>query len=168
VEEDQPMRAFSPAVLVAFVTGMAALVQTICTPPACCGDEPVQAADKARVAPLDDRYEKVAAGVRKLKEADVVALLGPAQTMKRPVAREPGRPPADRELGWEFTTRITVRYKDGKVSEVSGVFSEQLPVERVTPNNFRRIRLGLTRKEVVAILSDRYATLTVGDGVGDQ
>jgi hypothetical protein len=125
-------------------------------------------ADKPRIAQLDERYAKVVAGVRKLKEAEVVALIGPAHTMKRPVATELGQASADLELGWELTTTITIRYTDGKVSEVSGVFAEYLPDERVTPANFHRVRIGMTQKEVVAVLGNRFATLTVGDEVGDQ
>jgi hypothetical protein len=59
------------------------------------GDEPTRPADKARLAPLDDRYAKIVAGVGKMKEAEVIALLGPAHTMKRPVAKELGQPEAD-------------------------------------------------------------------------
>jgi hypothetical protein len=132
------------------------------------GDEPKPPVEKARLSPLDERYQKVVAGVLKIKEADVVILLGPPHTMKRPVAKELGRLPADLELGWELTTQITTQYKDGKVREVSGVFAEYLPVERVTPDNFHRVKVGMTQKEVVDILGDSYATLTVGDGVSNQ
>src|SRR5947209_8130525 len=106
------------------------------------GDERKQPVEKAQISPLDERYQKVVAGVLKIKETDVVILLGPAHTMKRPVAKELGRLPADVELGWELTTQITIQYKDGKVREVSGVFAEYLPVERVTPDNFRRVQVG--------------------------
>lgn len=124
--------------------------------------------DKVRSLTFDDRYAKVVAGMLKLKEAEVVALLGPAHIMKRPAPNEKGQLVAELELGWEFTTRVIVEYQDGKVSSASGVFSEQLPVERVTPNAFRRVRLGQTRKEVVEILGDTESTVPSANGVGDQ
>jgi hypothetical protein len=162
------MRVSSTTIRVVFFAGVAVIALAVGSPSATTGDASKQSTDKTRIPPFDEQYEKVVAGIRKLKEAEVVALLGPAQSMKRPVAKELGRPPADRELGWEWTTLIAVRYKDGKVSEVSGVFSDQLRVDRLTPDNFRRIQVGLTQKQVVDILGDSYGTLTGGDSVEDQ
>jgi hypothetical protein len=162
------MRAMFARVRVLFFAEAAILALVAGSPSTNSADEPKPPADKVRIRSLDERYAQVVAGVRKLKEAEVVALLGPAHTMKRPVAKKAGQLPADRELSWELTTRITIRYKDGKVSEVVGVFSDFLPVERVTPDTFRRVQVGMTQKEVIEILGDRYATLTVGDGLGDQ
>ena len=161
------MRAIDPTVgAVVFIAAVFALAATF--PSARSGDEPKQPADKAGTSSLDERYAKVVAGVRKLKEAEVVALLGPAHTMKRPVPEEKGQPAADRELGWELSTRIIVHYKDGRVKAVSGVFSEYLPVERVTPDTFRRVQVGLTKKEVVEILGETESTVELADGVGDR
>jgi hypothetical protein len=67
-------------------------------------------------------------------------------------------------MAWEYTTRITVTYKEGKVNSLTGTFSAHLPVERVTPDNFRRVRVGMTEAEVIDILGDNYAKLTI-DGV---
>lgn len=138
------------------------------TAPPVRSDEPKQPDAKGGVTPLDERYAKVVASVRKLKEADIVALLGPAHTMKRPVPKQKGQLDADRELGWELTTRIIVQYKDGKVRAVSGVFSEYLPVEPVTPGNFRRIQIGLSKQEVVEILGETESTVELADGVGER
>jgi hypothetical protein len=124
------------------------------------GDELKRPADKAATLTLDEKYEKLKGGILKSTEADVVALMGPAHSMARPVKHDK----ADIELRWQFSTRIVVTYKDGKVSEVWGTFSEHLPVEKVTPENLRRVQPGMTEKEVLAILGDRYASVSL-DGV---
>jgi hypothetical protein len=116
-----------------------------------------QAKDQA--LSLDEKYEKLKAGILKFKEADVVRLFGPPQTLKRP-----GPLQADLEMAWEYTTRITVTYKEGKVNSLTGTFSAHLAVERVTPDKFRRVRVGMTEAEVVDVLGGHYAKITI-DGV---
>jgi hypothetical protein len=124
------------------------------------GDEPKGPADKTPALTLDEKYEKLKGGILKSTEAEVVALMGPAHSMVRPVKHDKG----DIELRWQFATRIVVTYKGGKVSEVWGTFSEHLPVEKVTPANLRKVQPGMTEKEVIDILGDRYAGVGM-DGV---
>jgi hypothetical protein len=124
------------------------------------GDEPKRSDDKAPGLTLDEKYGKLKGGILKLREADVIALLGPAHSMTRPGQQDK----ADIELRWQYATRIVVTFKGGKVREVWGTFSEQLPVAKITPENFRKVQPGLTEKEVAAILGDVYAIVTK-DGI---
>ena len=123
------------------------------------GDEPKRPAVKSPLT-LDEKYEKLKGGILKSTEAEVVALMGPAHSLVRPVKHDK----ADIELRWQFSTRIVVTYKGGKVSEVWGTFSEHLPVEKVTPANLRRVQPGMTEMGVIDILGDRYASVGM-DGV---
>jgi hypothetical protein len=144
------------AILVAVAAVALCAVAALSSP----GDEPKGPADKAPALTLDEKYEKLKGGILKSTEAEVVALMGPAHSMVRPVTHDK----ADIELRWQFATRIVVIYKGGKVSEVWGTFSEHLPVEKVTPANLRRVQPGMTEKEVIDILGDRYASVGM-DGV---
>jgi hypothetical protein len=153
------MRA-NPAMGRSLVGVFAALVLLAFVPTLTSGEEPKPVVDKAPVLTLDEKYEKLKGGIFKSTEAEVVALMGPAHSMVRPGKQDK----ADIELRWQFATRIVVTYKGGKVSEVYGTFSEHLPVEEVTPANLRRVQVGMTAKEVMDVLGDRYASVSM-DGV---
>ena len=93
---------------------------------------------------LDEKYEKLKGGLGKTTEAEVAALLGPAHNMTRP-GKYGDKP--DIEMRWLYKTHITVTFKDGKVTAKCGAsFSEYVPVEKVTPENLRRVQPGMTEK----------------------
>lgn len=139
------------------VTGALALVSASTTPGHCV--EPNRPTEKAPALTLDQKYEKLKGGLGRTTEAEVVALMGPAHNVRRP--GQVGK--ADVELRWEYATSVKVTFKGGKVTEIWGTFSEYVPVEKVTQENLRRVQVGMTEKEVVAILGDRNAIGTVKD-----
>jgi hypothetical protein len=151
------MRRVLNRVCAVVVIGALALVSASITPGHC--DEPKRLTEKAPALTLDQKYEKLKDGLLKTTEAEVVALMGPAHNMRR--SGQLGN--VDIELRWEYATSIKVTFKGGKVSEVWGTFSEYVPVDKLTPENLRRVQPGMTEKEVIAILGNRTAIGTVND-----
>jgi hypothetical protein len=113
--------------------------------------------DKARPATVAELKDKLTAGTFKLAEADVVKLVGPPAVVKRP-----GDAGSELRMHWNYATYIFATFKDGKLADSTGAFSENLPVERVTLANFKRLRVGMTEAEVVAVLGEGKGTATVG------
>ena len=110
-------------------------------------------AAKSQPLTVAELKEKLKAGIFKLTEGDVLKLLGrPAGLMR------PGDAGSDLKMRWEYATHIHATFKDGKLSEVTGSFSEQLPVERITPENFKGLRVGMTEPQVVEMLGQSNST----------
>ena len=95
------------AILVAVAAVALCAVAALSSP----GDEPKGPADKAPALALDEKYEKLKGGILKSTEAEVVALMGPAHSMVRPVTHDK----ADIELRWQFATRIVVIGSRGRI-----------------------------------------------------
>jgi len=114
---------------------------------------------KGSTLTVDQILVKLKAGIFKLKEADVLDLLGPPEGLKRQAGL------ADLQMNWAYATNIYATFKDGKLTDLTGAFSERLPIERITPANFKRLRLGMTEQEVVAVLGKGNGTSRVGDTV---
>jgi hypothetical protein len=108
-------------------------------------------------ATVADLRAKLKDGTFKLTEAEVVKLLGPPAGVRRP-----GDAGSDLRMHWEYATYIFATFKDGKVSEVTGAFSDNLPVERVSLANFHRLRVGMTEPGVVEVLGEGNGTAKVG------
>jgi len=104
-------------------------------------------AAKTQPFTVAELVEKLRAGIFKLTEADVLKLLGRPSGLKRP-----GDAGSDLRMRWEHATAISAIFKEGKLSEVTGSFSEHLPVERITLDNFKRLRVGMTEAQVVEML----------------
>jgi hypothetical protein len=126
---------------------------------AAAGEPPPPAPAKGATLTVDQILLKLKAGTFKLKEADVRDLLGPPEGLKRQAGL------ADLQMNWAYATNIYATFKDGKLSELTGAFSERLPIEHVTPANFKRLRLGMTEQQVVAVLGQGNGTSRVGDTV---
>jgi hypothetical protein len=112
---------------------------------------------KDQPATVADLKAKLKAGTFKLTEADVVKLLGRPAGVKRP-----GDAGSELRMHWEYATFIFATFKDGKLTEVTGAFSENLPVERVSLANFKRLRVGMTEPAIVDLLGEGNATAKVG------
>jgi hypothetical protein len=117
------------------------------------GDARAAPPEKEKPVTVADLREKLKAGTFKLTEADVVKLCGQPARIKRP-----GDNGADLRMYWDYSTYIYVTFKDGKLSEVSGAFSDNLPVENVTMANFKRLRVGMSEADVVKILGEGNGT----------
>jgi hypothetical protein len=113
--------------------------------------------EKDQPAKVEDLRLKLKAGTFKLTEAEVVKLVGRPTGVSRP-----GDGGAEMRMHWEYATFIFATFKDGKLSEVTGAFSENLPVERVTLANFKRLRVGMTEAEVVETLGKGNGVIKVG------
>jgi hypothetical protein len=100
---------------------------------------------------------KLKAGTFKLNEAGVVELLGRPMRVTRP-----GDAGSDLRMDWEYATYVFATFKAGKLSEVTAAFSENLPVERITLANFKRLRLGMSEAQVVKVLGKGNGTAKVG------
>jgi hypothetical protein len=119
-------------------------------------------AEKSQLLTVAELNEKLKAGIFKLTEADVVKLLGRPAWMTRP-----GDADSELRMHWKYGTYIFATFKDGKLSEVTGSFSEQLPVERITLENFKRLRVGMTEPQVVEMLGQSNSTTKV-DATGTR
>ena len=113
--------------------------------------------EKDQPATVADLKAKLTAGTLKLKEDEVVKLVGRPAEVKRP-----GDVGSELQLRWEYATYIYANFKDGKLSEVTGAFSENLPVEKVSLANFKRLRVGMSDPEVVNILGEGNGIAKVG------
>ena len=118
---------------------------------------PPQKVQPLTVAELE---QKLKVGVFKLTESDVIDLLGRPAAVKRP-----GDAGSDLQMRWEYGTFIFATFADGKLTELSGGFSESLPIDRVNLSNFKRLRVGMIEPQVVEILGKSNATAKVGSGV---
>jgi hypothetical protein len=112
---------------------------------------------KDKPATVAELKAKLTVGTFKLTEEEVVELVGQPARVKRP-----GDAGSELQMHWEYATYIFATFKDGKLSEVLGAFSENLPVERVTLVNFKRMRVGMSEAEVVDVLGDGNGSAKVG------
>ena len=113
--------------------------------------------EKDQPSTVADLKTKLKAGTFKLTEADVLKLLGRPAGVKLP-----GDAGSELRMHWEYATYVFATFKDGKLSEVTGAFSENLPVERVSLANFKRLRVGMTEPEVVDILGEGNGAAKAG------
>jgi hypothetical protein len=114
---------------------------------------------KAAVLSAEEVFKKLKQGLLKLKEAEVLVLLGPPDRVKHP-----GTQGFDLQMEWKYSTHVYATFKDGELAEVTGSFSERLPVERLTLANFKRLRVGMTERDVTDLLGKSNGTANV-DGV---
>src|SRR5262245_49414813 len=121
------------------------------------GDAKRTLPEKDQPASVADLKAKLKAGTFKLTEEEVVKLMGRPAGVKRP-----GDAGSELQMHWEYATAIFATFKDGKLSEVTGAFSENLPVERVTLANFKRLRVGMNEPAVVDVLGESNGTAKVG------
>jgi len=110
--------------------------------------------EKGQPATVADLRGKLKAGTFKLTEGEVVKLLGRPAGVKRP-----GDTGSELRMHWEYGTYIFATFKDGKLAEVTGAFSENLPVERINLANLKRLRVGMTEAEVVDVLGPGNGTV---------
>ncbi len=106
---------------------------------------------------MEDLNAKLKAGTFKLTEADVVKLLGHPTVVKRP-----GDAGSELRMQWEYATYIFATFTDAKLSEMTGAFSENLPVDRVILSNFKRLRVGMTEPAVIEILGAGNGIAKIG------
>jgi hypothetical protein len=116
--------------------------------------------NKEKPATVVEMKAKLKAGIFKLTEADVVKMLGQPIGVKRP-----GDAKSELEMHWEYATYIFATFHEGKLSELTGGFSEHLPVDRVTLANFKGLTIGMTEAEVVKVLGEGNGTAKVGTTV---
>jgi hypothetical protein len=116
-----------------------------------------EAPAEAKPPTLAELKATLKAGTFKLTEADVVKLVGRPAVVKRP-----GDAGSDLRIDWEYATYIFATFKDGTLSEMAGAFSENLPVEKVTMANFKRLKLGMTDATVVEVLGEGNGRAKVG------
>jgi hypothetical protein len=100
-------------------------------------------------------------GVDKHTEQDVVEKLG------NPDRVELGASPLGGEertyFIWEDRSRVEVDFseKDGKAVAIRGTFSPHVKAKRITQENFRKLKLGMTEEELGKILGGRAQPGTV-------
>lgn len=116
-------------------------------------EEKEAAPDKSSVLTVEESVKKLKAGILKIKEAEVLSLLGTPTKVKHP-----GTADFDLQMNWEYSTHIYSIFKEGKLVEVTGAFSKRLPVERITFDNFKRLRVGMSEEEVVELLGEAKGT----------
>ncbi len=96
---------------------------------------------------VSDLKARLSAGTFKLTETEVVKHVGQTAEQKRP-----GENRSELTMNWNYATYIYATFKEGKLTEITGAFSENLPTERVTLANFKRARVGMTEPQVVDVL----------------
>jgi hypothetical protein len=94
-----------------------------------------------------DNFAKVKNGKGKLTEADVVAILGPANRFAKR-----GDVDVDLEMIWEEKARIRIKFKDGKASDFEGQFSEHLKSKTINLESFKKLKKGMSEKEVEKVI----------------
>jgi hypothetical protein len=92
-------------------------------------------------------FAKVNNGRGKLTEEDVVAILGLAHRFAKQSDID-----VDLEMIWEEKARIRIKFKDGKASDFEGQFSEHLKSKNITLANFKKLKKGMSVKEVEQVL----------------
>jgi hypothetical protein len=110
------------------------------------------AADKPKLAAQDELLSKenvdwLRKGEGKLTEVDLIQRFGPFDEM-----RSPGMAVADYALVWRNRTVIRIKFVKDEVVDFSGSFSERLPDKKVTPEGFKKIKLGHSLTDVEQFL----------------
>jgi hypothetical protein len=118
-----------------------------------------QTALKVESKRLDGKYDQLKKG---MSVDQLVALLGPASTIKTP--GDPTIRGAETELRWVDRSTVRVTLKDGKLSAVEASVSPTLIFERVSQENVLKLKPGMAEKEVVEILGRGAASQAGKDG----
>jgi hypothetical protein len=143
---------------------LAAAIVLVWSSPAAVPQEPPpkkdQAAPKVESKRLDGKYDQLKKG---MSVEQLVALLGPASTIKTP--GDPTIRGADTELRWVDRSTVRVTLKDGKVSTVEASVSPTVVFERVTPENVLKLKPGMAEKDVIDILGGGSASRAGKDGI---
>jgi hypothetical protein len=105
-------------------------------------------------------FAKVKDGKGKLTEADVVAVLGPATRFAKP-----GDVDVDLEMIWEEKARIRIKFKDGKASDFEGQFSEHLKSKAINLESFKKLKKGMSAKEVEKLIGPANEFSSPGGGI---
>ncbi|MFT3880580.1 MAG: hypothetical protein QM703_13065 [Gemmatales bacterium] len=112
---------------------------------------------KSKHPTADELRETLKAGTFKHTQDDVLKLIGTPAEMKMP-----GPDGALAQWTWNYDTHIVATFKDDKLSGITGCFSPHLPVDRVTADHFKRLRVGMTEMEAVEILGKSSSSARVG------
>jgi hypothetical protein len=105
-------------------------------------------------------FEKVKSGKGKLTEAEVVAILGPATRVAKPEDVD-----VDLEMIWEEKARIWIKFKDDKARGLQGQFSEHLKSKTINLESFKKLKKGMSEKEVEKVIGPANEGSSPGDGV---
>ena len=112
---------------------------------------------KPQHATVDELRETLKAGTLKHVHDDVLKLIGMPTEMKKP-----GPDGALDQWTWNYDTHIVATFKDDKLSGITGCFSPHLHVDRLTVDNFKRLRVGMTEQEVIDVLGKKSSRARVG------
>jgi hypothetical protein len=104
--------------------------------------------------------EKIKSGKGKMTEAEVVAILGPASRVAVPANVD-----VDLEMIWEEKALIRVKFKEGKASDLEGQFSEHLRSKTINLESFKKLKRGMTEKDVDKVLGAANAGSSPERGV---
>lgn len=112
--------------------------------------EPVdpKASDSTSVV-TKENHKKIRDKKGKWSEADVLALLG------RP-DRFSILPGGILEMVWEDVNRVRVEVVKGKAEYLWGEFSQKNPSKSISLENFRKLRTGMTPKELEGVMGAKF------------
>ena len=94
-----------------------------------------------------ENYDRIAARKATITEADVIAILGPPTLIRRDGASNP-----DYNIVWEHRTLIEMQIKNGRVHKIAGAFSPYVASQVATPDNFKKVSIGMSEEDVREIL----------------
>jgi len=126
---------------------------------------PVTKADRGKSGGAQSKltaknFEKVKSGKGKLTEAEVVAILGPATRVAKP-----GDVDVDLEMIWEEKARIWIKFKDDKARDLEGQFSEHLKSKTINLESFKKLKKGMSEKEVEKVIGPANEGSSPGTGI---
>ena len=120
-----------------------------------------QAVDPARSRVTLELAHQIQAGVGKMAEAEAVKLLPAAYRL------ESGKPTADWRITCRETTEIQVEFVDGKLSSWSARFDPSVKSKRLTPEQVRLLKDGMSLNEVTTLLGTQNMRVAAA-GKDDQ
>ena len=112
----------------------------------------------------NELIERLKKGRKKLTEAQVIAMLGHPDSVE--INTNPSLV-ADIRMTWEDRAEITIDLKDEmKAVRIVGRFSENLKLKDINMENFRKLKPGMSHREVEKLLGSSGTRVSPDPGEG--
>ena len=112
----------------------------------------------------NELIERLKKGRKKLTEAQVIAMLGHPDSVQ--INTNPSLV-ADIRMTWEDRAEITIDLKDEmKAVRIVGRFSENLKLKEINMENFRKLKPGMSHREVEKLLGSSGTRVSPDPGEG--
>ena len=101
-----------------------------------------------------ENFDRIAARKGTMTEDEVVAMLGPPTLIRSDAALN-----RDYNIVWEHRTFIELELRNDRVCHITGAFSPYVTSEVATPENFKKLSIGMSEDDVRRLFSQMAENL---------